>query len=325
MRTRKYLIVFALAWACILVWTAYWVWEEQSRLAASEKKLLAEDTERGLDVFAKNCVSCHGPVGEGHIGPPLNREAFRGDPATDVDTYNLLYTTIANGRPGSTSPRWVKVRVQDERTGRTDWRWASYTAMPTWGVQNGGPLNEQQLRAVVTFIMNGDWKEVSAHVPAPELSEEQKRKDPKELMPDASGISPAASARGKDLFVQKGCAGCHRIGDYGGLIGPDLTKIGSWGVDAEFLDDWIRDPQGMSKAQKRAPVYWSNYAGPLPFARDADASQAEGNPAGGGGQPSNITDIPLPNPLELPDTIMPAIPMTDEERAALVEYLIHLE
>src|SRR4029078_5288254 len=34
--------------------------------------------------------------------------------------------------------------------------------------------------------------------------------------------------RGHELFLAKAtCATCHRVGQHGGLVGPDLTKIGS--------------------------------------------------------------------------------------------------
>ena len=32
-------------------------------------------------------------------------------------------------------------------------------------------------------------------------------------------------ARGRDLFVEAQCAACHRYGDRGGMIGPDLTAV----------------------------------------------------------------------------------------------------
>ena len=38
--------------------------------------------------------------------------------------------------------------------------------------------------------------------------------------------APGDAAAGKDLYAKNGCAGCHRIGDQGVDLGPDLTNVG---------------------------------------------------------------------------------------------------
>jgi len=55
--------------------------------------------------------------------------------------------------------------------------------------------------------------------------------------------------RGKQIYRQKGCASCHRIGDAGGTIGPPLTHIGTVaatrkpGISAEdYIRESILDP-----------------------------------------------------------------------------------
>jgi len=53
-------------------------------------------------------------------------------------------------------------------------------------------------------------------------------------------------------------------------------------------------------------VYWSNYQGPLPFMYAPGA------------------EVELPPPRPLGRTQMPALPMSDEERAALVRWLARL-
>ena len=81
-------------------------------------------------------------------------------------------------------------------------------------------------------------------------------------MPDAPGIPAEASQRGKEIFVNKACVSCHTLGQVGGYVGPDLTKLGSWGLDEEFLKEWIKNPPAVVE---RAPRYWSNYGGPYQF------------------------------------------------------------
>jgi putative membrane-bound dehydrogenase-like protein len=55
-------------------------------------------------------------------------------------------------------------------------------------------------------------------------SEERQRGELASLEPLLRGGDPN---RGHDLFLNKaGCAACHRVGKHGGLLGPDLTRIG---------------------------------------------------------------------------------------------------
>lgn len=74
------------------------------------------------------------------------------------------------------------------------------------------------------------------------------------------------------------------------------------------------------------PVYWSNYSGPLPYAAvGAAATRAAAGTAADGQQPMSVWEaIALPQPLPYGPTQMPPMPMTDEERAALVRYLARL-
>src|SRR5690606_22989865 len=118
--------------------------------------------ERGADIYAKNCANCHGPLGEGVVGPALNREDLRGNPSDKSDVYDMLVTTISRGRPGSPSPKWVRL---------PDGSWASYTAMPKWLNEEGGPLNDQGVKQVAMFIMMGDFKDVSSHIPPANVDE----------------------------------------------------------------------------------------------------------------------------------------------------------
>lgn len=326
---RKYIIVTILVWLLIGSWGLYLAIEGR-RIATAEEEHYADLIARGAVIFAENCVICHGPIGEGVVGPPLNREAFRGDPAEDRDTFDLIYNTVANGRPGTTNPRWELLHTGE---------WVSYTAMPTFGVEQGGPLNEQALRAVTAFIMAGDWSRVSIHIPPANIPAD--REELLAGMPDAGTLDAEANRRGKEIFVDRGCITCHTVGSVGGNTGPDLSNVGQWvQLDreywADFLWDWIANPPSV---ENRAPTYWSNYSGPLPFAQPATAVRdlqegpgAPGDRPRGRGTsrrvPAGVAlaapmELPQPLPLELP-TQMPAMPMTDEERDALVEYLLGL-
>jgi len=47
---------------------------------------------------------------------------------------------------------------------------------------------------------------------------------------------------GKNLYNQNRCDLCHRIGGQGGVIGPDLSKVGSK-YDTQWLVKQIKDPK----------------------------------------------------------------------------------
>lgn len=72
----------------------------------------------------------------------------------------------------------------------------------------------------------------------------------KQKSPPAEPVTEA-QALGQKLFVDKGCVGCHKIGDAGGVAGPILTHFGarsSLGAgwmenNRENLIRWIRHPE----------------------------------------------------------------------------------
>ena len=51
----------------------------------------------------------------------------------------------------------------------------------------------------------------------------------------------ALVARGRQLFTEQGCHGCHTVGTMGTPIAADLSRIGSRYQTAE-LEAWLRDP-----------------------------------------------------------------------------------
>ena len=58
-------------------------------------------------------------------------------------------------------------------------------------------------------------------------------------------IDPAV-ARGKAMYAQFGCAGCHRIHGQGGAVGPDLSYEGDTRPDREWHVRHFQDPQSVS-------------------------------------------------------------------------------
>lgn len=66
------------------------------------------------------------------------------------------------------------------------------------------------------------------------------------LVSACNQAAPSGPAAGKAYFVQAGCASCHKVGDMGSAVGPDLTLVGLR-HSPEWLDLFIKDPQAWKK------------------------------------------------------------------------------
>ncbi len=141
----------------------------------------------GAAVFEANCTTCHGNQAQGVSGPALrNNDLIKTDP-------QRAYDTIVNGVPG--------------------------TAMPAWILNNGGPLNNQQINNVVAYLVNLQGvSQIPSAVPQPEEATETPppagAPTPEPAHPSNPGnpgqaINLAGDAgRGKVAFGAI-CAGCH--------------------------------------------------------------------------------------------------------------------
>jgi len=110
----------------------YFLWDTPREDAAIERQTMV-NSERGAELFALNCRSCHGITGQGAIergglpGAPLNLEANRPDDAGALGALQQrLNDTVTCGRIG--------------------------TVMPAWSQEQGGPLNFFQIEQLVTLI-----------------------------------------------------------------------------------------------------------------------------------------------------------------------------
>lgn len=66
---------------------------------------------------------------------------------------------------------------------------------------------------------------------------------------------------GKKIYEAQGCAGCHAISGNGGMVGPELTKVGA---DAKhttkWLTDYVSNPKAI-KADSTMPAYGDKIKG----------------------------------------------------------------
>jgi mono/diheme cytochrome c family protein len=144
MNTNKQInIIILLVFLAVIATGAYTIWDPDRADGAKEKQH-ERTLERGAYLFSQNCRTCHGDAGEGgaasnrlRSAPPLNRPDLQGRESEDgeVDNtarnqaFDLVFNTITCGRVGK--------------------------AMPTWGQDQGGTLNEEQIRQLTEFIVDG--------------------------------------------------------------------------------------------------------------------------------------------------------------------------
>ncbi|MBI3159492.1 MAG: c-type cytochrome [Chloroflexi bacterium] len=197
--------------------------EEPGRLARFEVEQRAEQIEFGAAVFEINCTSCHGSHAQGIPGkapclrcPELfaSRLAEVGWPGSLED---YIVSVVSTGRQVSTRP----ALYQGEGKGPP--------VMPTWSERFGGPLRDDQIRAVAAFIVNFQgWAENPEVVPTPLV---------------AVDINDPVSL-GRVAFVQYGCIGCHAIdGLSQATTGPALDGVATRAetrTGYESAEDYIR-------------------------------------------------------------------------------------
>ncbi|MEX2393644.1 MAG: c-type cytochrome [Actinomycetota bacterium] len=172
--------------------TVYFV-REPFREAEYGRKFLDASIHRGEIEFkpniaeneqGANCAQCHGPGGEGGFAatdptwpaPPLNNIFAR-------FTRDEITRIVRQGRPG--------------------------TPMPSWGIEYGGPLNEQKIEDIVNFVETFQVGE------------------------DEHWELGAEVKDGKEVFARK-CAVCHGANAEGQGMGQPLPTFFAPDLTTEF-------------------------------------------------------------------------------------------
>jgi mono/diheme cytochrome c family protein len=185
---------------------------EQDRMASFTRSYNSRRIETGAMLFENNCRSCHGPQGRGidGVAPSINAaDLFNGERLGNIGfsgtLKDYLRGVISAGRP-----------IPSEGTNYPQ-------RMPTWGEENGGPLRNDEIEALVEFIVN--WEEVA-------LAEG----DGGEVPPpsgDAIGtditisLPPGDPDRGMALSEGAlGCSSCHILTPVGPAWAPEASQPG---------------------------------------------------------------------------------------------------
>ncbi len=207
----------------------------------------------GAQVYAENCAVCHGTDGEGRVGATLSKDW----PSIRPDL--LTKDTIEKGVPGS--------------------------LMPAWGQTNGGPLSDEEIEAVVYYILS--WQTGGAPEITPVLTSTSR-----------PPVSPVPGVEGDPnqggVLYDQNCAVCHGENGEGRIgatlaqawpsIRPDLTIKSTIerGVDGSVMPAWSQVNGG--------PLKESEIENLVAFLLSWDADEA----AEGAEQPTSTPETESP-------------------------------
>ena len=218
---RKLSWIGFLATALIVVTLATIVLREPQRQITAAADLQVNKIAEGTDLYAENCVVCHGAAGEG-LGsfPALAAIA-------EMDT-QAIFNTVERGRYNTT--------------------------MAAYGVDEGGILYDAQLDALVTMIQYGDWNAIENRVAAlgltpPEIVVAEVPEETLTMirdLPDGQILADAVE------WYSSNCAACHGANGEGTTLAPvlnsdelrtrltdaDLTRTIEQGVPGTLMAAW---------------------------------------------------------------------------------------
>ncbi|EDM80924.1 hypothetical protein PPSIR1_28478 [Plesiocystis pacifica SIR-1] len=164
--------------------------------------------ERGAALYDKYCAFCHGDVGQGYTAD--NANALSNQEFLRIASDDFLATSIRYGRPG--------------------------TSMSAWGEDKAGPLSDQDIDDIVTFIRT--WQELPSA--GPEV--------------DAYEIDETASIlRGETYYGVYGCEDCHGIQGVGGTF---MTLENPWFLTT-VSDGYLRESIVRGRPGTPMPSYQS--------------------------------------------------------------------
>lgn len=190
---------------------------EPTRLEEYSHAFEGRSIENGAKIYAGNCASCHGVHGKGEEcydtggnlvgcrGLPLNYAPLLcGDNSDRTARMNAMNWA-------GTKDAYVENIIAAGRVG---------SAMPTWSVQFGGPMREDEIRDTVAFVLNWENDELCS---TPVVTFDW----PATAEGFLTDFPDGDAANGESMYVSYGCSGCHGVpdGSVAAAVGPDLANI----------------------------------------------------------------------------------------------------
>jgi mono/diheme cytochrome c family protein len=183
---------------------------EVDRMQTAQVAYASRAVETGALEFESRCRSCHGPQGKGTpLAPALNTADLFNGKRLEASGFSgtvedFVRGTIAAGRPVPSAGAEYPQR------------------MPTWSDRFGGPLRDDQVDALVAFVMNWEDRALAEAAAAPELP-------PGEAVgTDIARPLPAGDETNGKVLAEGtlGCAACHTLSTLGPAWAGDATTPG---------------------------------------------------------------------------------------------------
>src|SRR5215207_4383667 len=218
--TRNLTIATVFMLAATLLLGYIWV-RENAVLAQRSARFSGALEARGARDYEQYCASCHGLTGEGGVrngAPQINNL-----PTTLQETGRLDGPNGITAKYG-TALNFVQATITAGVRG---------TAMPRWSVRLGGPLRDDQIRDIASYIQ-GWWAPPgtkSANLSADAAAAAAAYKKAEQERDLAANPNASPIERGQIIYAGQ-CASCHNLTDkdstipapgLGGLFGPDGT------------------------------------------------------------------------------------------------------
>lgn len=182
----------------ILVAFQIYLLREPARLESDADRDLEQSVAAGESIFAGHCATCHGDRGQGGIGPALNSKSL----LTSVGN-EQLFGLVRTGVPG--------------------------TAMPAWAQDFGGPLTDEQVRQVVSYVRA--WEPTAVEV---------------------SPVGPPPDPQRGSRIFESICFACHGSQGTGTERAPALNDPR---LLTSFGDKWFRDTISQGRPSRGMPTW----------------------------------------------------------------------
>lgn len=183
----------------ILIVFQVYLFREPSRIDEQEAADRKASILEGASLFEKNCTACHGEEGIGGIGPALNsRELLSSVPD------GVLLDLTRSGIPGS--------------------------VMPAWGQVFGGPMTDEELSDLVTYIRS--WESTA----------------PQRIEAEVVGPDPVRGA----AIYERTCFICHGPNGQGTDQAPALNDPRRL---TRLDDNWYRNTIAHGRPAKGMPTW----------------------------------------------------------------------
>lgn len=228
------IVIGTIAFMMTMMVFGYAALREPARLEVYSAAEHGRSVEKGAQLFAGNCATCHGINGDAQecYDSAGNQIACQGLPLN----YNGLLCGDRSQRMEAMG--WTGTKEDYILSVIAVGRGA---IMPTWGEQFGGPLRNDQVQDVANFVLNYESETLCA---APLITYEWPGLAA-DFLASADVTPPGDPARGAELYtITYGCQGCHGAldGSVAAAVGPSLTNIevdGATRVDGQDAQQYV--------------------------------------------------------------------------------------